>query len=115
VPLIKSGQLRLLAVCGTTRAPGFPDAPTMIEAGYPNVQVIGWSAMVGPAGLPSDITHKLQREIAKVLTTPEARDNLSKQGAEPVASTPEQFAAFLKSEADKWSKVVKIAGLSMSE
>jgi len=87
----------------------------MTEAGFPAVQVVGWSGMVGPAGLSSEITHKLQREVAKVLTTPEARESLSKQGAEPVASTPEQFTAFLKAEADKWSKVVQAAGLSMSE
>lgn len=115
VPHIKSGQLRLLAVCGTAREPGFPDTPTTAEAGFPAVQVVGWSGMVGPAGLPADIAVKLQREVAKVLTTPEARENLSKQGAEPVASTPEQFAAFLKSEADKWSKVVRTAGLYLSE
>ncbi|HEX4326020.1 MAG TPA: tripartite tricarboxylate transporter substrate binding protein [Burkholderiales bacterium] len=115
VPHIKSGQLKLLAVCGTAREPAFPDTPTMTEAGFPAVQVVGWSGMVGPAGLSSEITRKLQREVAKVLTTPEARESLSKQGAEPVASTPEQFAAFLKSEADKWSKVVQSAGLAMSE
>ena len=114
-PHIRSGQLRLLAVCSTTRNPGFPDAPTMVEAGYPGVLVSGWSGVVGPAGLPSEITHKLQREFAKHLLTPEARDSLSKQGAEPVGSTPEQFTAFLKTEADKWSRVVKVAGLSMSE
>lgn len=115
VPHIKSGQLKLLAVCGTAREPGFPETPTMIEAGFPNVQVVGWSAMVGPAGLSSEITHKLQREVAKALTTPEARESLSKQGAEPVASTPEQFAALLKADAEKWAKVVQAAGLSMSE
>ncbi|HEY4373136.1 MAG TPA: tripartite tricarboxylate transporter substrate binding protein [Burkholderiales bacterium] len=115
VPHIKSGKLRLLAVCGTAREPGFPDAPTMAEAGFPNVQVVGWSGMVGPAGLSPEITHKLQREVAKALATPEVRENLSKQGAEPVAGTPEQFAALLKSEAEKWSKVVQTAGLSMSQ
>ena len=115
VPHIRSGQLRLLAVCGSVRAPGFPDTPTMAEAGFPEVLVVGWSGVVGPAGLAPEITHKLQREIANQLLAPDARDSLSKQGAEPVGSTPEQFAAFLKTEADKWSRVVKLAGLSFSE
>jgi tripartite-type tricarboxylate transporter receptor subunit TctC len=114
-PQVKSGQLRLLAVCSTARHPSFPDTPTMGEAGYPGVLVSGWTGVVAPAGLPPEIALKLQREIAKNLLTPESKENLSRQGAEPVGSTPEQFAAFLKTEAEKWSKVVSTAGLSLSQ
>lgn len=114
-PHVRSGKLRLLATCGDKRSIAFPDAPSMAELGYPNMVMSGWSGILAPAGTPPEIISKLQQEIARQLLVPEVRDNLIQQGAEPVASSPEQFAAFIKSEAAKWSKVIKAAGLEHTQ
>ena len=77
--------------------------------------ITGWTGLLAPAGTPRDIIDKLQKEIAARMLAPETRDSLSKQGAEPVASTPDQFAAFIKAEMVKWSAVIKAAGLEASQ
>jgi tripartite-type tricarboxylate transporter receptor subunit TctC len=110
-PHIRAGRTRLLATGGEKRAPAWPDTPTMIEAGYPNVVVIGWNGFLAPAGTPQEIIHKVQRESARHLLGPELRERLSALGAEPAGTTPEQFAAFLRSETEKWQRVSKAAGI----
>jgi tripartite-type tricarboxylate transporter receptor subunit TctC len=115
VPHIRAGKLRLLATLGTTRARAFPDAPSMTEAGFKTVVITGWTGLLAPTGTPPDIIDKLQKEIAARLLVPETRDSLSNQGAEPVASTPEQFAAFIRAEMAKWSAVIKQAGLEATQ
>ena len=115
VPHIRAGKLKLLATCGVTRAHAFPDAPTMIEAGFKTVVITGWTGLLAPTGPPQDIIDKLQKEIASRLLRPETRESLSSQGAEPVASTPDQFTAFIRSEMAKWSAVIKQAGLEASQ
>lgn len=115
VPHIRAGKLKLLATCGVNRARAFPDAPTMTEAGFKTVVITGWTGLLAPAGTPHDIIDKLQNEIAARLLAPETRESLSSQGAEPVASTPEQFAAFIRSEMAKWSAVIKRAGLEATQ
>ena len=115
VPHIRAGKLKLLATCGVERARAFPEAPSMTEAGYSTVVITGWTGLLAPAGTPRDIIDKLQKEIAARILAPETRDSLSKQGAEPVASTPDQFAAFIKAEMVKWSAVIKTAGLEASQ
>ncbi len=112
---IKAGKLRLLAVCGDKRSATFPDVPTTAEAGIPGVRITGWTGVIAPIGTPSDITHKLQREIARGLLTPEVKENLGAQGAEPVGSTPEQFATFIKAEQVKWGKVIKESGIKLEQ
>ena len=77
--------------------------------------ITGWTGLLAPAGTPRDIIDKLQKEIAARILAPETRDSLSKQGAEPVASTPDQFAAFIKAEMVKWSAVIKTAGLEATQ
>lgn len=114
-PYVRAGRLRLLATCGEKRSVAFPDVPTMTELGYRNMVMSGWSGILAPAGTPAEIVNRMQQEIARVLLVPETRDYLIQQGAEPVASTPEQFAAFIKSEAAKWSKVIKAAGLEHTQ
>jgi tripartite-type tricarboxylate transporter receptor subunit TctC len=114
-PYVRAGKLKLLATCGDQRSIAFPDAPSMAELGYPNMVMTGWSGILAPAGTPQEIINKMQHEVARQLLVPETRDNLIQQGAEPVASSPEQFAAFIKSEAAKWSKVIKAAGLEHTQ
>jgi tripartite-type tricarboxylate transporter receptor subunit TctC len=114
-PHIKSGRLRLLATGGEKRATAYPDTPTMIEAGFPNVRVTGWGALIAPAGTPQDVIDRVHRDSARHLLAPELRERLSAAGAEPAATTPTELAAFLKSESEKWGRVVRQAGLQYSQ
>jgi tripartite-type tricarboxylate transporter receptor subunit TctC len=114
-PYVDAGRLRLLATCGEKRDAVFSNVPTMVEAGYPSVIITGWTGLLGPAGMPRDAVTHIQAEVRKHLLAPELKETLTKQGSEPVASTPEQFAAFIKAEANKWSRVIKQAGLEYSQ
>jgi tripartite-type tricarboxylate transporter receptor subunit TctC len=114
-PHIRAGRLRLLATGGDKRASMYPETPTMIEAGFPNVRITGWAGLVAPAGTPPEIVDRIYRETARHLLTAEMRERLTAAGAEPAATSPEQFAAFIKSESDKWSRVVQQAGIEHSQ
>lgn len=114
-PFVKSGRLRLLALAGEKRSPAFPDTPTMIESGFPGVVSTGWGGMLSPAGTPQDVVRKTQREVAHALSAPDVRNRFTALGADPIGSTPEQFGAWLKSETEKWNRVVKGAGLYHSQ
>lgn len=111
---VEAGKLRLLATCGEKRDAIFANVPTMLEAGYPTVIITGWSGLLAPAGVPREVVNRLQSEVARHLLSPELKETMTRQGAEPVGSTPEQFAAFIKSEAQKWSQVIKRAGLEFT-
>ena len=112
---LQNRRLRLLATCGEQRATAFPDAPTMIESGVPNVIVTGWGGFLAPTGTPPEIVQKVSRDTAQHLKTPELRDRLSAIGAEPAGTTPEQFTAFMKRETEKWLRVSKAAGIYQSQ
>jgi tripartite-type tricarboxylate transporter receptor subunit TctC len=112
---IKSGRLKLIAVAGEKRAAAFPDTPTMIEAGFPGVVSTGWGGLLAPAGTPQDIVQKMQRDVARGLAQPDVRERLAGLGADPVGSTPEEFTAWIRSELEKWTRVVKGAGLYHSQ
>ena len=111
LPHIRTGRLRPLGMTGTKRVVSMPEVPTIAEAGVPGYEVIQWYGIVAPANTPREIITKLHGEISNILKSPEVREKLAADGAEPVGSTPEQFAAFIKSEIDKWGKVVKSAGI----
>ena len=83
----------------------------MIESGFPGVISVGWGGLLAPAGTPQDIVQKTQREVARGITSPDVRERLAALGADPVGSTPEEFGAWLKSETEKWTRVVKGANL----
>ncbi|MEO8675947.1 MAG: tripartite tricarboxylate transporter substrate binding protein [Casimicrobiaceae bacterium] len=110
LPQIKAGKLRALAVTSLTRAPALPDVPTMAEAGLPGFEASSWFGVLAPAGTPPAIVTKLNAEIAKWLATPEAKERLSKQGANAAGGTPEDFAKHIAAETAKWAKVVKDSG-----
>ena len=107
----KSGKLRVLGVGGKNRSPSMPDIPTVIEAGLPGYETSAWYGLYAPPGTPPDIANKIQREIARIARLPEVRERLTQLGAEPVANTPEEFAAFTRSEYAKFEKLVKEAGM----
>ncbi len=114
-PHVKAGRLRALAVTGVKRSRELPDLPTMIEAGVPGYEVMGGFGVLAPAATPKEIVSKLNAEIVKILHMPDVRERFFGLGAEPVGNTPEQFAALIKSEIAKWSKVIKDANVPLVE
>jgi tripartite-type tricarboxylate transporter receptor subunit TctC len=110
LPQIKAGKLRALAVTSATRAPALPDVPTVAEAGLPGFEASSWFGVLAPAGTPPDIVTKLNAEIAKWLTSPEAKEKLAGVGANIAGGTPEDFARHIQAETAKWAKVVKESG-----
>ncbi len=111
LPHIRSGRLRPLAITGAKRVVSLPDVPTVAESGVPGYEVMQWYGFVAPAHTPREVIVKLHAEISNILKSAEVRDKLAADGAEAVGSTPEQFATFIQSEIDKWTKVVKTAGI----
>ncbi|HLS55632.1 MAG TPA: tripartite tricarboxylate transporter substrate binding protein [Zeimonas sp.] len=110
MPQIKAGKLRALAVTSAKRAAALPDVPTVAEAGVPGYEASSWFGLVAPAGTPKEIAEKTQQAIAHAWATPEVREKLLGQGAEPVANTPAEFAKYIDAEIAKWAKVVKASG-----
>jgi tripartite-type tricarboxylate transporter receptor subunit TctC len=110
LPQIKAGKLRALAVTSLARAPALPDVPTLAESGLPGFEASSWFGILAPAGTPAPIVAKLNAEVAKWLATPEAKEKLLKQGANPAGGTPEDFAKHIAAETAKWAKVVKESG-----
>jgi tripartite-type tricarboxylate transporter receptor subunit TctC len=111
VPLIKDGQLRALAVTTKKRSQALPEVPTMAEAGYPEVEGSTWTALYAPAGTPPDVIQEVNRLVVKIVMLPDVKEKLAALGVEPVGSSPEQLAAFLRSEMEKWSKAIRAAGI----
>ncbi len=109
MPSLKGGRLRGLAITSKTRSPLLPDVPTMAESGYPAIEVLNWQGIVGPKGLPADITKMLNAAGNKALQDPALRETMTNQGNEIVGGTPEQFAALIKAETPRWAKVVRDA------
>ena len=107
----KSGKLRVVAVAGKARHPSMPDVPTAIEAGYPDYETYAWYGMYTAKATPREIVNRIQQEIAKIVRRPDMQERLGQFGAEPIASTPEEFTAFTKSEHDKYAKLIKAAGI----
>ena len=108
---IKAGRLRALAVTTAKRSAGAPDLPTMQEAGVPGYEVAGWYGVLAPAKTPQPIIEKLNREIVRILHSPEMAERLEADGSEPVGNTPQQFGAHIRAEIAKWKKVVAEAGI----
>ncbi|WP_159992674.1 tripartite tricarboxylate transporter substrate binding protein [Roseomonas sp. 18066] len=106
---VREGQLRALAVTTAGRVAAFPDLPTVAEAGVPGYEIATWYGIWAPARTPAEIIVKMQRAVATVLATPEARTRLEALGADPVADTPEAFADFTRAEWDRWGRLVRDA------
>jgi tripartite-type tricarboxylate transporter receptor subunit TctC len=112
-PHIKSGAVRGLAVTGTQRSAVLPDLPTVAETGLPGYEVSAWFGIFAPAGLPQPVAKRLNAEFVKVMQQPDLKQRLASLGADPLTSTPEEFATYLRSEIDKWAKVVKVSGMKV--
>jgi tripartite-type tricarboxylate transporter receptor subunit TctC len=108
---IKSGKLRALANTGATRSPLLPEVPTVAESGLKDYAVATWFGLLGPAGLPSDLVARIQRDVAGALATPDMRNRLVDLGVDIVGNSPEEFAAYLRTEIARYAKVIKDAGI----
>jgi tripartite-type tricarboxylate transporter receptor subunit TctC len=109
---VRSGALRVLAVTTEQRLPELPDVPTIAELGYPGYEISSWQGVFAPAGTPGDIIGRLNGEIVAMLKTPEVQARITREGAVPVGSSPEQWSKRFKNEVEKWARVAKSAGLS---
>jgi len=107
MPHIKAGKIRPIAVTTTERWPQAPEIPTIAESGVPNYEVSAWFGLLAPAGTPKPIVDQLQKAVAQILKSPEVNAQLLELGAKPVGNTPEQFAAMIDAELQKWRKVAQ--------
>jgi tripartite-type tricarboxylate transporter receptor subunit TctC len=107
---VRSGKLKILGVGTLQRAEATPEVPTIAEQGYPAFEGIAWIGLVAPRDTPQPIIAKLNAEVAKALSLPAVRDRLIALGSEPAAGTPGEFGTFIRSEIDKWARVVKESG-----
>ena len=109
-PHVRSGRLRALGITTAKRVASLPDMPTVLESGVPGFQVSSWYGLIGPAGIPADITRKIHAEVRRIPEMPDVRERLQKDGAEPMSATPEEFAAAIREDIQMWMHVVKTTG-----
>jgi tripartite-type tricarboxylate transporter receptor subunit TctC len=110
---LKDGKLRAIALASSKRSPLFPDLPTLAEAGVPNHDVAFWVGMLAPAGTPRDRINWLYERITRIQSLADVKERFAAIGFEPVGSTPDRFAAYLKTEAGEWARVVRDAGIKV--
>jgi tripartite-type tricarboxylate transporter receptor subunit TctC len=111
LPYTSAGKLRALAVTGTQRLPVAPEIPTVAESGYADFEAGTWFGLFGPAGVPPAAVTRIHDEFVRALRLPDVRQKLAAQGWDLIGNTPSEFAAVIKSDHDKWSKVIRAAGL----
>jgi len=110
-PLVESGQLRALAVSGLRRAESMPEIPTVAEGGVADYDALQWYGLLAPAGTPASIVGRLQAEVSQALKTPEVKERLAADGAEPVGSTAAEFTELIRNEVAKWARVARAANI----
>jgi tripartite-type tricarboxylate transporter receptor subunit TctC len=110
LPHVRTGKARLLAVTSAQRSPSAPEYPTVSEAGLKGFDAISWYGPMVPVGTPPEVINRLLAESLKLLKQPEMRERLIASGVDPVGNTPEEFAAYVRSEVEKWARVIKATG-----
>jgi tripartite-type tricarboxylate transporter receptor subunit TctC len=108
---VKSGRLRALAVTSPKRHPSWPELPTMIEAGFPDMDIVLWTGFLAPAGTPAPIVKRLQDELARVISLPDVRERLAGLGVDPASSTSDEFGRMIATDIAKWTAVAKAANI----
>ena len=112
-PHVKGGKLRALATTGIKPTPGFSELPTVAASGAPGFEVYEWNGLFAPKGTPAPVVERLEKEVRAIVAQPDVQQKLADLGAEPMGSSATDFAAFLKSETTKWSKVIKDANIKV--
>jgi tripartite-type tricarboxylate transporter receptor subunit TctC len=107
LPLVRTGKLKALGVTSSRRSGQLPDVPTIAESGYPGFDVVNWYGVLAPAGTPQYAIAKLNQEITRIVSSPDTRERLVSYGLEVVTSTPQDYAAFRKSDLAKWARIIK--------
>lgn len=110
---VRDKRMKMLAVTTAKRMSLFPDVPTLAESGMPGFEVGAWQGLMVPANTPRPVIQRLNAEVMKALQSPEVRQKLALQGVEPLGSSPEEYAVYIKEEIARWDRVVKQAGLSL--
>jgi tripartite-type tricarboxylate transporter receptor subunit TctC len=110
---VRAGKLKALAVTSAKRSTFVPEAPTLHESGFPGFDVNTWDCLVAPAGTPKAVIARIQSETVKVLRMPDTRELIIKMGYEPTGTTPEELAAFLRTETELWAKVIRNANIRL--
>ena len=106
----RTGRVRMLAVASAQRSPSAPDTPTIAESGFPGIELTTWWGVLGPSAVPKEIVARLNMEIVKIMTSPDARERIATLGADITTSTPVQFADYIKLENAKWGQLIKETG-----
>ncbi len=113
LPLVKSGDIRAIAVTSATRSPAAPNIPTIAEAGLPGFEATSWFALMAPAGMPKDVLARINAETIRVMTLPDVKEKLSILGLDAAPASPESLASLIQVETVKWAKVVKESGAKL--
>ncbi len=111
LPQVRAGRQRALAVTGAARAQAMATLPTVAEAGIAGYEMNSWYGVLAPAATPRDIVQRLSAEIARIIKLPETRERLAHEGQEAAGTTADEFATYLRSEVEKWARVVKSSGV----
>jgi tripartite-type tricarboxylate transporter receptor subunit TctC len=114
-PHVKAGNLRALFITGTQRSSVYPELPTVAELGMPGLTITQWFGAYAPAGTPAAVVSRLNREMVAIIQSPDVRKILLDQGAEPVGSSPEAFAQFLKAEISRFDELVRVSGATVEQ
>jgi tripartite-type tricarboxylate transporter receptor subunit TctC len=112
--LIREGKIKALGVTGTTRDANLPDVPTFVEGGLKDYESIGWFGLIAPAGTPAPVIRKLNEVFVAAMKDPAVAERIKSLGAVATPTTPEQFADFIRSETDKWAKIIKAANVKLA-
>jgi tripartite-type tricarboxylate transporter receptor subunit TctC len=107
---VKAGKVKALAVTTAKRSALAPDLPTIAESGLPGFDINTWFGIFVPAGAPRDVVDRLHAEFTRALALPDIREKITNLGAEPVGNRPEEFAAYIKSEGEKYARVIRASG-----
>ena len=111
LPHIKAGKVKPLAMLGKTRAPSLPQVATLDESAVAGYELTNWFGLVLPGGTPPELVRRIHADLVKVLALPDVRDKLTAMGATVVGSSPEQFAAYMRAESEKWARLIADAGI----
>src|SRR5664280_215801 len=114
LPQVREGKLRAFAITSLKRSALAPDLPTMAESGFPGFEAVPWFGLLAPAGTPADIIDKIYKETVKDLALPDVHKSMEQQGLDSIGNTPAEFAAAIKTETPRWAKVIKDAGIKLS-